>query len=622
MNLIKQAKKQEESGDIKGAINSLKEALNQNPQNNLLQIEIGNLYAAINNYEEASGFFRRANKLFPNNDDIINGLSFCLCEIGNKYQLERNYYLAEAAFEELLQYQPMNADYLFNFANALYSQGKFDQALIAYQKSISLQKDENTYNNLGNTHRNLGNYDSAIESYLKALRIDSDLIHARVELSHLMQNICDWETIKLHYAKIKEHINLKKDGKISPFTVLSIPNIGIKEQLDVANKWSQNKKIELFDKKNKFLKQKITIGYLSADFRNHPLYYLIYDILEHHDKNNFEIKLFYSGPIEESKQFDLFNKLESAFINISNLNEEESAKKIRNEDIDILVDLSGFTRNSRSMVAAYKPARIHINWLGFAGTMGFHNDKSLFEYIFADEYIIPKEFEKFYAEDVIKLPHCYQPNIEFRPKIIKKIKEDYGFNSSCFIFASFSQSIKITEEMFTVWINLLENTKNSYLWLLQSNETSQNNLHQFAKNYGIDKKRIKFAPKVEFEEHIIRHQIVDLFLDTFPYNGHTSTSDAIWAECPVLTISGETFASRVAGSILTEIGCDDELIMKDKESYYHMALKLFNNSNELIKIKNKIVAGKEKSNLFKPRKFCENLENLFKQLLFRRNQNS
>ena len=616
MDLIKKAKKQEESGDIKGAINSLKEALNQNPQNDLLQIEIGNLYAEIKNYEEASGFFRRANKLFPNNNDIINGLSFCLCEIGNQYQLERNYYLAEAAFEELLQYRPMNADYLFNFANALYSQGKFDQALITYQKSISLQKDENTYNNLGNTHRKLGNYDHAIESYLKSLEINSGLIHARIELSHLMQNICDWKTIKSHYAIIKEHIKLKKGGKISPFTVLSMPNIDIKEQLYVANMWSQNKKIKPFNRKNKFIKQKITIGYLSADFRNHPLFYLIYDVLNYHDKNNFEIKLFYSGQVEKSKQFDLFNKLETKFINISNLNEEESANKIRNEDIDILVDLSGFTRDSRSMVAAYKPARIHINWLGFAGTMGFYNEKSLFEYIFADEYIIPNKYEAFYAEDVIKLPNCYQPNIEFRPKIKKKIKEDYGFRSSSFIFASFSQSIKITEEMFTVWINLLENTTNSYLWLLQSNEVCQNNLHEFAKNYGIEKNRIKFAPKVEFEEHIIRHQIVDLFLDTFPYNAHTSTSDAIWAECPVLTISGETFASRVAGSILTEVGCD-ELIMKDKESYYRTALKLYNNSNELIKIKDKIVAGKEKSNLFKPRKFCENLENLFKQLLFR-----
>ena len=616
MDLIKKAKKQEESGDIKGAINSLKDALNQNPQNNLLQIEIGNLYAEIKNYEEASGFFRRANKLFPNNNDIINGLSFCLCEIGNQYQLERNYYLAEAAFEELLQYRPRNADYLFNFANALYSQGKFDQALITYQKSISLQKDENTYNNLGNTHRKLGNYDHAIESYLKSLEINSGLIHARIELSHLMQNICDWKTIKSHYAIIKEHIKLKKGGKISPFTVLSMPNIDIKEQLYVANMWSQNKKIKPFNRKNKFIKQKITIGYLSADFRNHPLFYLIYDVLNYHDKNNFEIKLFYSGQVEKSKQFDLFNKLETKFINISNLNEEESANKIRNEDIDILVDLSGFTRDSRSMVAAYKPARIHINWLGFAGTMGFYNEKSLFEYIFADEYIIPNKYEAFYAEDVIKLPNCYQPNIEFRPKIKKKIKEDYGFRSSSFIFASFSQSIKISEEMFTVWINLLENTTNSYLWLLQSNEVCQNNLYEFAKNYGIEKNRIKFAPKVEFEEHIIRHQIVDLFLDTFPYNAHTSTSDAIWAECPVLTISGKTFASRVAGSILTEVGCD-ELIMEDKESYYRTALKLYNNSNELIKIKDKIVAGKEKSNLFKPRKFCENLENLFKQLLFR-----
>tara|TARA_Y100000746_G_scaffold232807_1_gene251884 strand:+ start:10886 stop:12733 length:1848 start_codon:yes stop_codon:yes gene_type:complete len=614
MNLIKKAKMQEESGDIDAAINTLKTELNNNPKNILLQIEIGNLYALIGNYEEASGFFRRSIRVFPDNKDVMEALCFCLCEIGNKYQYDRRYSLAEAAFEELLQYQPKNSDYLFNLANAFFSQDKLDKALSLYQKSLALKKDENTFNNLGNTFRKLGKYNDAIENYSKSIKMNSELIHARIELTHLMQNICDWKTIKSHFFEIKDHIKNKKNGKISPFTVLSMPNIDIKDQLNVANMWAQQKKIKAFSPKSKLTKQKITIGYLSADFRNHPLYYLIYDILKNHDKNHFETKLFYSGPIEKSEQFDLFNKLECKFINISNHNDQESAQIIRNEDIDILIDLSGFTRNSRSMVAAYKPARIHINWLGFAGTMGFYFDQSLCEFIIADEYIIPKKLEDYYAEKVIKLPHCYQPNIEFRPNISKKSKEDYGFAASSFIFGSFSQSIKITEEIFTIWMELLKNTSNTYLWLLQSNKLCQTNLYNFAKNHGIEKKRIRFAPKVDFEEHIVRHQIVDLFLDTFPYNGHTSTSDALWAECPILTISGETFSSRVAGSILTEIGCP-ELIMQDKDHYYNMALKLYNSQSDLIKIKEKIIIGKKNSNLFKPIEFCKRLENLYKKLL-------
>ena len=618
MNLIKQAKKQERSGDIEGAINSLKEALDKNPNNNLIQIEIGNLYATIKNYEEASNFFKRANKILPNNKDIINGLSFCLCEIGNKYQFERNYYSAEVIFEELLQYQPTNADYLFNLGNALYSQEKFKKALNAYQKSIDLKKDENTYNNLGNTYRKLGKYLNAIENYSKSLEINPELIHARIELTHLMQNICDWKSIDTHYNQIKNHIRTNKDGKISPFTVLSMPDLNIKDQLDVANKWSQQQKIKPFNKKPKFNKEKITIGYLSADFRNHPLYYLIYDVLNNHNNNQFDIKMFYSGPNEDSEQHNSFKKLKAKFINISKLNDEESANEIRNEDVDILIDLSGFTRDSRSMVAAYKPARIHINWLGFAGTMGSHFDDSLFDFILADEYIIPKKLEKYYAEKVIKLPRCYQPNIESRPKINNQLKEDYGFKNSPFIFASFSQSIKITEEIFTIWMNILKNTTNTNLWLLESNNSCHKNLYDYAKKYNVERNRIKFAPKVTFSEHINRHQIIDLFLDTYPYNGHTSTSDAIWSECPVLTISGETFASRVAGSILTEIGCS-ELITQDKKQYYDTALKLYNNQDKLIKIKEKIIIGKENSNLFKPKEFCKDIEILFKKLLSSRN---
>jgi predicted O-linked N-acetylglucosamine transferase (SPINDLY family) len=428
-----------------------------------------------------------------------------------------------------------------------------------------------------------------------------------------MQNTCEWKNIDDFFDDIKNHIANEDKGKISPFTVLSMPNLKNKDHLRVATNWSEQIKIKPLKNISIPIKNKLTIGYLSADFRNHPLYYLILDILKNHNKEFFRIKLFYSGPDESSIEHEAFKKLDCQFINLSTKNDARCAQLIRDEEVDVLVDLSGFTQNSRSFIAAYKPARYHINWLGFAGSMGFHYQKPLFDFILADKYIIPDGKINDYAEKVLYLPHCYQPNIANRPKLIPKTKIDYGFNDNAFIYASFSQPIKITKDQFHIWMKLLKNSPSADLWLLESNNLYKENLWLHAKRNGIEENRVKFAPKVSIEEHINRHQIIDLFLDTFPYNAHTSTSDAIWAECPVLTLSGQTFASRVAGSILKEINCE-ELITNDGDEYYDKALKLYKNPKELLRIKQKIVTGKNNSILFKPNIFTANLEKIYRDL--------
>lgn len=602
--------------DIEGALELLKKALAQNPNDIAIQIDIANLYATNKKFLEATIYFRQLLSLTNGNEDIKQGLTFCLAEIGNNYQLNRKYKLAKDTFEEALTHDPNNSDYLFNYGNALFSLNQFDSAIDAYQGSInnnSIKPDADTYNNLGNAYRRLGKNKDAIKFYKKALEINPELIHSKVELTHLMQHICEWENIDIFFDEIKNHIANKPKGKISPFTVLSMPNLNNKDHLRVATTWSEQIKIKPLSKINTPIKDKLTIGYLSADFRKHPLYYLIFDILKNHNKKIFNIKLFYSGLNEPSNEHEQFKKLGYQFINLSKESDAQGAQLIRDEEVDILVDLSGFTQNSRSFIAAYKPARYHINWLGFAGSMGFHYQKPLFDFILADKYIIPDGKINDYAEKVLYLPHCYQPNIANRPKLIPKTKIDYGFNDNTFIYASFSQPIKITKDQFHIWMKLLKNSPSADLWLLESNNLYKENLWLHAKRNGIEENRVKFAPKVSIEEHINRHQIIDLFLDTFPYNAHTSTSDAIWAECPVLTLSGQTFASRVAGSILKEINCE-ELITNDGDEYYDKALKLYKNPKELLRIKQKIVTGKNNSILFKPNIFTANLEKIYRDL--------
>ena len=405
MNPISKNKKNQ-SLDKLESIRFLKKKLAVNPNDIAIQIEIANLYAANNKFIEAAIYFRKSLSILYENEDIKKGLCFCLIEIGNNYQANRKFELAKITFEEALTYYPKNSDYLFNYGNALFSLNEFEKSIEAFKNSINnnlLEPDADTFNNLGNSYRRLGKNADAMNCYKKALKINPKLIHSKVELTHLMQYLCEWEDIDTYFQDIRKHINSKDKGKVSPFTVLSMPNFSNNDYLRVASNWSKQLKIKALSKLSTTKKNKLTIGYLSADFRNHPLYYLIFDILKNHNKEMFSIKLFYSGPNESSIEHEAFKELGHEFIELSNKNDAQGAQLIRNHKVDILVDLLGFTQNSRSFIAAYKPARYHINWLGFAGSMGFHNNNPLFDFILADKYIIPQENISDYAEKVIYL---------------------------------------------------------------------------------------------------------------------------------------------------------------------------------------------------------------------------
>jgi len=612
---ITKAQSKEQKGDLKGALVEYQKALVENPTNNGIKIEIGNLYAMLGSFDKAIEYFKLAFLASPEDQNLRDGLCFCLCEIGNKYYDNRNFYHAENNFLEAAKLNPSKSEYFFNLGNACYAQGKFKTALEHYNSSLTLHYESETLSCIGNSLKSIGKFSEAIKFYTTALNECPNLIHTEIELTHLKQNVCDWNNISAHFRNIKSHIDNIDSGNISPFTVLSMPGISSKDQLKVSSSWAKNlaQKIQKV-KRNNSKNEKIQIGYLSSDFRLHPLYFLIIDIFKNHNKDDFDIILYYSGKYEDTAAHNDFKSLGFDFINISELSNEAAAKLIASKGTDILVDLSGFTKNSRSILAAYKPARKHINWLGFPCTMGFINSSPLYDYILADRYIVPETHKLNYAENIIYLPNCYQPNIKNRPPLLPVNKKQFGFSDDVFIFASFGQSIKITEKQFNLWLRILKKTSNSILWLLESNTSCMKNLALFAEKKGIEASRIIFAKKIDIDEHINRQQIIDLYLDTFPYNSHTSASDAIWAHCPVITKSGDTFSSRVAGSILTEIGCC-ELIVDSDESYVNEAIRYASDKESLNLIKEKIIKGKKESTLFKPEVFTENIEKIFLDVL-------
>ena len=612
---ITEAQSKEKKGDLEGALAEYQKALIENPTNNGIKIEIGNLFAMLGSFDKAIEYFRVAFLASPKNENLRDGLCFCLCEIGNQYYDNRNFYHAENNFFEATILNPSKSEYFFNLGNACYAQGKYKSSLEHYNNSLILHYDPETLSCIGNSLRSIGRLSEAMKFYTTALKENPNLIHTEIELTHLKQNVCDWNNISTHFSNIKSHINNIDSGGISPFTVLSMPGISCEQQLKVSSSWAQkfSQKVQKV-KRNDIKNEKINIGYLSSDFRLHPLYFLIIDILKNHNKDNFNITLFYSGNNENTTAHNHFKSLGFDFINISELSNEEAAKLIASKNTDILVDLSGFTKNSRSIIAAYKPAKKHINWLGFPSTMGFINSSPLYDHILVDRYLVPETHKSYYAENIIYLPNCYQPNIESRPPLLPIDKKLFGFTKDIFIFASFGQSIKITENQFNLWLRILKSTPNSALWLLESNTDCMKNLTLFAEKNGVESSRICFAKRTDIDEHINRHQIIDLYLDTFPYNSHTSTSDAIWAHCPVLTKSGTTFSSRVAGSILTEIGCS-ELIVDSDDSYFREAITYASDKKALELIKEKIIKGKEGSTLFKPKIFTKNIEKIYLEVL-------
>ncbi len=600
------------------ALKHFQQALLRNPKDLEAQVNCGNLCVELHRYEDAAGYFRRLSRVLKTNLDVRNALCYALQELGNESHTQGRYTIAETCFQEALLHQPANAAYLYNLGNAQRELGKAKEAAIQFQKTIQLSPDDaDAYNNLGNVQRELGQLDLAIASYQKALDLNPKLYHAKMHLVHQKQHICDWQGLEADITEIREWVKNAPQAQISPFAFLAMPSTTAEEQKLCANNWVNNRYAALikqaealnfkYDLSRK--NQKIRIGYLSADFRLHPLAFLVSELIELHDRSQFEIIAFSYGVNDQSSARTRLEKAFDQFHDIRQLSEIDAAKKIHASNIDILVDLTGFTQTSRTGIAALRPAPININWLGFPGTMGgLHDGKQpLFDYILSDAFISPPETASHYAEQLALLPQCYQPNDRKRPVGETPTRETCQLPADSFVFCCFNQTFKITPDVFAVWMRLLKATPNSVLWLLECNRWAKQNLIREATTQGIEADRLIFAPRVTIANHLARHAHADLFLDTQPYNAHTTCSDALWMGVPVLTCIGDTFAARVAGSLLNEAGLT-EMITYALQDYENKALYFSKNPDELSALKQKLHVEKTNSALFDTTCFAQSLE--------------
>ena len=609
------------------AIKSLQQAVLLQPKDLDLQFNLANTLLTVNRFEEAAGYYRRILRVMPKNDDVREALCHSLTSLGNQAHAQGNFIQAEAGFEEALQFNKQDAAIYYNLGNAQREIGKPAEAAKQYAKAIQLAPDDaDIYNNLGNVQRELGQLDLAITSYQKALALNPQLYHAQVHLVHQKQHICDWQHLDEEIAEIRAWVKTKPEAQISPFAFLAMPGTTAEEQKLCADNWVNNRYTSLaalgkqlnFTRQSEPAGKKIKIGYMSADFRLHPLAFLISELLELHDRSQFEIIGFSYGADDKTEARKRIEKAFDAFHDIRLLTDMDAARKIHDCGIDILVDLTGFTQNSRCGIVALRPAPITMSWLGFPGTMGCFtggsmDGKPLFDYLLTDSFITPPEAACNYAEQLALLPHSYQPNDRKRPVAKTPARAECGLPDNAFVFCCFNQTFKITADFFNVWMRLLKATPNSVLWLLECNRWAKQNLIEQAALHGIASERLIFAPRVSIAEHMARHAHADLFLDTLPYNAHTTCSDALWMGLPVLTCAGETFASRVAGSLLKAAGLE-ELITYTLTDYEKKALSLTKNPQALNTMKQKLLSEKMTSDLFDTASFTRSLEDIYKNI--------
>ena len=439
----------------------------------------------------------------------------------------------------------------------------------------------------------------------RALAIEPDLKYAKGDRLHVNLQLSDWNNLDAEISEVVACVRVQKPPT-APFEFLAI-SASPEDQLTCTKQCLADQPSHpAVWRGEKYTHDRIRIGYFSADFRNHPVGRLAVGLLEAHDKSHFTTLALSSGPDDGS---ELRRRTKSAvddFVDVRNRSDADVAALIRRREIDIVVDLTGFTLAGRFGVLARRAAPIQVNFLGYPATMG----ADWIDYIIADRTIIPAEHFQFYGERVVWLPDTYQANDD-KSGIAERVptRAECGLAETGFVFCCFNNTFKINPQIFDVWMRLLAATANSVLWLLGTNPIAERNLRREAERRGIAAERLIFAPRLAVADHLARHRRADLFLDTLPYNAHTTASDALWAGLPLVTCQGDTFAGRVAASLLNAIGLP-ELITASLEEYEALALKLARDPA----MKEKLRRNRDTYPLFDTARFARHIESAYETM--------
>lgn len=482
---------------------------------------------------------------------------------------------AEAAYRQALAYQPGLLQAALNLGHELERQGRHDDALATWGSVIernaptpqNLDLLLHALNNQARLLETLKRYDESQATMVRSLTLKADQPAVIQHYVHIRQKQCDWPV----YQPCGEVTANQLLLNTSALATLSASDDPV-QQLMAAHKFAYDRIGTVTPAKRpprQRIDHRLRVGYLSGDLCLHAVGLLTVELLELHDPSKVEVFAFCWSRNDGTPLQARIRAALDHHIPIGHLSDEAAAALIASHQIDVLIDLQGLTSGARPGILARKPAPVQASYLGLPATSGIPG----VNYIIADRFVLPEAMQAYYTEQPIYLPHCYQSSDRQRVIGPMPTRSQYGLPEDAFVYCSFNNNHKFTPEVFRSWMRILQAVPNSVLWLLADNRWSQDNMLREADAAGIARGRLIFAPRVMPPEYLARMQLIDLFLDTFPYNAGTTANDVLWMGTPLLTRSGRTYISRMAGSLLTHVGLP-ELVTDTPEAYETQAIVL------------------------------------------------
>ena len=554
----------EKEGASGEAITLLRRALDTDPSCVDALFNLGRIYQELGDHQRAETYYSQVldqdgtHSAALNNSGVANALT------GNQGIAKRRY------DEASLQANPSPNS---SFNHSLLAHREFDRESAFQLAALSVEQnpsDAYAHFNLAANFKDQHRYLDAAHSYLASLNIDRETPYAKGYLAYCLANMGFWTGLDDLLNEIKVDIANDKPV-IDPFSasvLLDDPQL-LRKACEIFSNDRFPSQSALWVGEE-YSHDRLRVAYLSADYHEHATAYLMAEFFEEHDKSQFET---YAISFGRESQGKMRQRLEAAFdhfIDVRDKTDQEVAEMLRELEIDIAIDLKGYTADARPGILSYRPCPVQAQYLGFPGTMG----ASYIDYIIADDVIIPESHEQYYTEKVIRLPGCYQPR-DSKQKIADFVptRAEEGLPDDAFVYCCFNNNYKITPQTFDVWMEILKDVPNSVLWLYEGNAEAPNNLRNEAQKRGVDPSRLIFAQKKPLDEHLARHKLADLFLDTLPCNAHTTARDALTAGLPVLTLVGQTFAGRVAASIGQDYS-SGVIAVESIEQYRNQAVEL------------------------------------------------
>jgi protein O-GlcNAc transferase len=552
---------------------------------------LGFLKAQEGRYDDAITFLNKAIRKNPADQAALAHYAHAL-------MAAQRFNEALAAYDRLLAMQPAHFEAHYNRGVILSEQRKYEEALAALDHALALQpRAAMVHFNRAVVLAELERHREALESYDKVLALDPSYAPALANRAMVALNLCDWDRAAQFSAEQAALL-------APPLTFLGYSDDKRLQQAcaSATTRALTPQPVPPLWKGETYGHDRIRLAYISADFREHAVAFQLAPLIERHDRTRFQVIGIATGYSDESPIRGRLMKGFDRFHDFAALNSEEIARRLREMEIDIAIDLGGHTGMSRLQMFSHRPAPVQVTWLGYPGTTG----AAFIDYLIADPVVAPPQDQPFYSEKLVQLPDTYFPTDPERPIGVTS-RADQGLPERGFVFCSFNNGWKITSSVFDIWMRLLAEIPYSVLWLKQPAADTRGNLEKEAAVRGIDPIRLVFAGNAPLDVHLARYRLADMFLDTLPYNAHATAADALWAGLPVLTCKGRAFAARVAASLLGAVDLP-ELVTETLADYEALALALARDPDRLQTLKEKLVRNLRTAPLFDADRFRQNIE--------------